>query len=173
MPSAINKLMVAELSRKFREMPNALLVDFTGLSAVQADALRTRLREQGADMLVVKNTLAALALAEAGLRPVARLLTGPTAFVSSEDPVAVSKSLRDWGRKERVLTYRGAYVEGEVLGPEGVEALVALPPLLVLRAQVVGAIAAPLSCFIGALQGIVRGFVGVVKAIADKKEQEA
>jgi len=173
MPSAINRLMVAELAQKFREMPNALLVDFTGLSAAQADALRNRLRDQGGAMIIVKNSLATRALAEVALGAAARLLVGPTAFVYGDDPVLLTKTIRDWGRKERALPWRGAIVEGEVVDPAGVDAIAELPPLPVLYAMVAGAIASPLTGFLGALQGILRSFVGTVKAIAEKQEQKA
>ncbi|MBM4033636.1 MAG: 50S ribosomal protein L10 [Planctomycetes bacterium] len=169
MPSVTNELTVSELAKQFQAMRNAVLVDFTGLKAGQADALRAKLQEQGADMLVVKNTLAAQALRKLNLAHAAELLTGPIAFVYAEEPTALAKFLRDWSKKERVLKWRGALVEGEALGPEGVDALAALPPAKVLQAQVVGAIAAPLSRLLGALQGILRNFVGVAKAIADKK----
>ncbi len=170
MPSVINKLTVAELARRLRAMPSAVLVDFTGLKAGQADALRARLRAQGSDMLVVKNSLAARALKEANLAHAAKLLAGPIAFVYGNDPAELARLLRDWSKKERVLRWRGALVDGEAVGPEGVEAIASLPPVQVLRAQVLGAMAAPMAGFVGALAGILRNFVGVVKAIADKQE---
>ena len=49
-------------------------------------------------------------------------------------------------------------------------ALASLPPLQVLRAQVVSAIASPLMGFAGVLNAVLRNFVGVVKAIAEKQE---
>ena len=172
MPSATNKLTVAELTEKLRAMPNALLVDFTGLKAQQAAALRAKLREQGGDMLVVKNSLAARALDELKLGALSKLLVGPTAFVYGADPATITKFLRDWSKKEKVLSWRGALVSGEVVGPAGVEMLAALPPVKVLRGQVVSAIAAPLMGFVGALQGVLRNFVSVVKAVAEKKESQ-
>lgn len=169
MPSKINELTVKELTQRLRAMSNAVLVDFTGMKATQADALRAKLREQGARMLVVKNTLAALALSEANLAAARKLLVGPIAFVYGDDPAALIRTLREWSRKEKLLKWRGAIVEGEVVGPEGVEALASLPPLPVLRAQVIGAIAAPLSSVVGAIQGILRQLIGVIKAAADKR----
>jgi large subunit ribosomal protein L10 len=171
MPSAIKELMVAELTSRLRTMPNAILVDFTGLTAPQADGLRDRLREQGGGMFVVKNSLAVRALCALDCHEAAQLVTGPTALVYGDDPVLLSKTLRDWGRKEHKLTMRGAIAEGKALDSAAVEALAALPPLEVLRAQVVGAIASPLSAFAGALAGILRNLVGVLKAVADKEPE--
>jgi len=173
MSSAIKELMVAELASKLRGMGHAVLVDFTGLSVPQADALRSALREQGMTILVVKNSLAIRALRRVELVDVAELVDGPTAFVyGGADPVVLSKTLFAWSRKERVLEVRGGMVEGRAVDAAGVAGLAALPPLAALRAQVVGAIAWPLSGFAGALQGILRSFVGVVKAIAEKTEEQ-
>lgn len=172
MPSVINKLTVAELASRLQAMPNAVLVDFTGMKAGQADALRAKLREEGADMLVVKNTLAAQALGQLPFAAASRLLVGPIAFIYAEDPAALTRLLRDWSKKEKVLKWRGALVDGEVLGPGEVESLAMLPPVPVLRAQVLGAMLSPLTGFLGALQGILRNFVGVIKAIADKESDK-
>jgi large subunit ribosomal protein L10 len=170
MPSAINQLVVAELASQFRAMPNALVVDFTGMNASQANGLRARLRKEGAGMFIVKNSLAARALNGLGLDAFSKLVAGPTALIYSNDPVALTKTLRDWGKKERPLKVRGGFVGGQVLGPKGVDALALLPPLNVLRAQVAGAIAAPLAGFVGVLQGILRNLVGVLHAVADQRE---
>ena len=170
MPSVINELIVAELAEKFRDVENALVVDYTGLSGPQSVALRDHLRQHGGRMMVVKNSLARIALERAQKEGLGRLLVGPCALVTGDDPVVLTKAIVEWGKKELALKWRGAYVGGEVLGPEQTEALASLPPLDVLRAQAVGTIAAPLSGFVGVLQAVLRSFVGVVKAIAEKGE---
>lgn len=172
MPSTINKLMVAELEGVLRDLDHVLLVDFTGLSAGQADQLRGLLQKQGARIFVVKNSLVTLALGQLGLPGLAELVRGPTALVAGGDgPALVARTLLEWARRERVLRVYGGFVDGRVLSAEQVRALSELPPLAVLRAQAVGAIAAPLTTFIGALQGIVRSFVSVVKAIGEQRQQ--
>jgi large subunit ribosomal protein L10 len=172
MPSTIKELMVAELAAELREMSHAILVDFTGLTAPQADELRATLGEHGASLVVVKNSLAVRALRELGLLDVAEMINGPTAFVrGGDDAVTLSKMLVEWGRGRAPLGVRGGVMDGRAVDATAVAELAALPPLQVLRARVVGAIASPLSGFAGALQGILRSFVGVVKAIAEKEDQ--
>jgi len=172
MPSTIKEMMVAELAAKFREMNHAILVDFTGLTAPQADELRATLGQGGAGLVVVKNSLAVRALHQLELPDLAKLVDGPTAFVhGGDDPVALSKALVEWGRGATPLDVRGGMVDGQAVDAAAVAELAALPPLEMLRAQVVGAIASPLSGLAGALQGILRSFVGVVKAIAEKEDQ--
>ena len=169
MPNVIKKRIVAELADRFRGLRHAVVVDFTRLSAGQANELRGKAEEQSARVLVVKNSLARFALRQAGLPGVAELVDGPTALIyGADDPVVLTKAVLDWGRKEKVLSLRGGVVAGQAMGVDEMKALATLPPLPVLRAQVVGAIAAPLTGFIGVLQGVVRSFVGTLKAIADK-----
>ncbi|NQT53225.1 50S ribosomal protein L10 [bacterium] len=173
MPSVINQRMVTELATELRAMPQALLVDYSGLSAEQSNELRTLLDEQGARMLVVKNSLTVLALRQLDLPDVADLIDGPTALVHGEgDPAHLAKTVLDWGKKAKLLTLRGGVLDGTALDAAGAQALAALPPLLVLRAMVVGVIAAPLTRFVGSLQEIVRSFVGVIQAIAEKDESQ-
>ncbi|MFP4055958.1 MAG: 50S ribosomal protein L10 [Candidatus Brocadiia bacterium] len=170
MPSRINKLQTEELAQRFRGLSHAVVVDFTGLSAPQADELRALLAEHGGTMMVVKNSLAVRALEQLELPDVAALVDGPTAFVTgSDDPVALSKRVMDWSRKARVLKVRGGVVEGKALSAQEVQRLAELPSLDVLRAQAVGAIASPLSGLVGALQAVVRNVAAVLQAIAEKQ----
>ena len=171
MPSAIKQRMVTELASRFRTMPHAVLVDYTRMSAGQADDLRATLEEHGARMLIVKNALAVLALRQLDLPDVADLIEGPTAFISgAADPVVLAKTVLGWGKKASLLTVRGGMVDGAAVDARSVQALASLPPLDVLRAQAIGAIAAPLTGFVGVLQSVLRSFVGVIKAIGEKKE---
>ena len=115
MPSAINQLIVAELAKRLDSMSHAFLVDFAGVSAPQMDELRSALRAKGANLMVVRNSLAILALRQLEFLEVAELVDGPTAFVHGDDPVVLSKLLHEWGRKLDGLKVRGGLVEGHVL----------------------------------------------------------
>lgn len=171
MPSAIKERMVAELAGRFRTMSHAVLVDYTGMSAGQADELRATLEERGGRMFIVKNSLAVLALRQIDLPGVADLVEGPTAFVyGGDDPALLAKIVLEWGRKAHLFTVRGGMLEGAAVNAQSVQLLGSLPPLDVLRALTVGAIAAPLTGFVGVLQGVLRAFVGVIKAIAEKED---
>ncbi|MFC1805929.1 50S ribosomal protein L10 [Planctomycetota bacterium] len=170
MPSAINKLMVTELAKRLHDMSHAVLVDHTGLSAQQADTLRAKLGEQGAHMIVVRNSLVVLALRQLELLDVAELVDGPTAFIfGGDDPVALAKMVLAWSKAEKVLEVRGGMVEGRAVDANGVRALAALPPVDVLRAQLAGALAAPMSAFVGTLGAVMRDFVGVLNARTDQQ----
>jgi large subunit ribosomal protein L10 len=151
-------------------MRHALIVDFTGVSAQQADDLRAKLGERGSRMFVVRNSLAVLALRQLELLEVSELLSGPCGFIyGGDDPAGLAKMVFEWAKAEKVLTVRGGMLDGRALDAQGVKALAALPPVNVLRAQALGAMAAPLSGLVGALSGVARGLVTVLDAIAEKQ----
>src|SRR5213595_3412747 len=137
--------IVAELTEQLRTAPSLIVADYRGLSVKEIDALRTRLLEHGASFQVVKNTLTRRAAEAAGADAVLALLEGPTAiaFLESDgDPVAVAKALADAARETRVLVVRGGLLEGRPMEASEVESLAKLPPMDILRGQVLGAVTA-------------------------------
>src|ERR671930_1499383 len=108
----------------------------------QIDELRTKLLEHGARFAVVKNTLTRRAAELAGADALLALLEGPTAiaFLESDgDPVAVARALVDAARETRVLELGGGMLEGRPVEASESESPAKLPPVDVLRGQVLGA----------------------------------
>jgi large subunit ribosomal protein L10 len=146
--------VVAALAERLKTAETLLVADYRGLTMPQIDALRTRLLESGARFSVVKNTLTRRAAEAAGSDALLALLEGPSAiaFIEAEgDMVAAAKALADAARETRILAIRGGVMSGREMTAAEVESLATLPPLEVLRGQVLGAIIAPLT----ALQGLV------------------
>jgi large subunit ribosomal protein L10 len=144
--------VVAELTERLRTSDTLMVADYRGLTMTQIDDLRGKLLEHGARFSVVKNTLTRRAAEAAGVDALLALLDGPTAiaFLESDgDPVAVAKALSDAARETRVLVVRGGLLEGRPMEQSEVESLAKLPPLDVLRGQVIGAVTAPLMTMIG------------------------
>jgi large subunit ribosomal protein L10 len=137
------------------------------LTNAQLEGLRIELDKHGARLSVVKNTLTRLAAEAAGADSVLALLEGPTAiaFIESEgDPVAVAKALGQTARETRVLAVRGGILEGRSLTSEDVESLSKLPPLDVLRGQVLGAVTAPLYAIVGLFTAPLQDLHGLIEA---------
>ena len=146
--------VVSELTERLKASETLLVADYRGLTMPQIDSLRTRLIESGARFSVVKNTLTRRAAEAAGADALLALLEGPSAIAFLEadgDMLAAAKALADAARETRVLAIRGGIIQGRTVSAEEVESLAKLPPIDVLRGQVLGAIIAPLS----ALQGLV------------------
>jgi large subunit ribosomal protein L10 len=158
---------VADLTERLKTTETLLVADYRGLTMPQIDELRTKLLEHGARFAVVKNTLTRRAAEAAGADALLALLEGPTAIAfleSNGDPVAVAKALVDAARDTRVLALRGGMLEGRPVEPEEIESLAKLPPADVLRAQVLGAIAAPLTGIVALFTAPLQDLYGLIDA---------
>jgi len=168
--------VVAELTERLRRSQALIAADYRGLTMPEIDGLRGELLKHGARFSVVKNTLTRRAAEAAEVDALLALLEGPTAiaFLESDgDPIAVAKALGDAARTTRALAVKGGVLEGRAITAEDVANLAKLPPADVLRAQVVGAIAAPLTTIVGIFNAPLRDFVGVIDArIRQLQEQE-
>lgn len=167
MHKADKEAVVAELVEQLRDAESLIVADYRGLTNANLETLRGRLREHGARFSIVKNTLARRAAEAAGTEPLLALLEGPSAIAfirSGGDAVAVAKALSDSARETKILTLRGGLLEGVPISGADVESLAKLPPLDVLRSQVVGVIIAPLTQLLGLLSAPLRDLVGLIDA---------
>ncbi len=167
MHKADKEAVVAELVEQLRDAESLIVADYRGLTNANLETLRGRLREHGARFSIVKNTLARRAAEAAGTEPLLALLEGPSAIAfirSGGDAVAVAKALSDSARETKILTLRGGLLEGVPITGADVESLAKLPPLDVLRSQVVGVIIAPLTQLLGLLSAPLRDLVGLIDA---------
>jgi len=168
--------VVAELTERLKTSDTLLVADYRGLTMPQIDDLRTKLLESGVRFSVVKNTLTRRAAEAAGADALLTLLEGPSAiaFIESEgDMVAAAKALADSARDTKVLVIRGGVMQGRTVSAEDVESLATLPPIDVLRGQVLGAIVAPLTAFLGLVNAPLQNLVGLIDARIDQLGGEA
>lgn len=159
--------VIEELTEKLRNSDTMIVADYRGLTMPQIDALRGKLLENGAKFSVVKNTLTRRAAEAAGADALLALLEGPSAiaFVETDgDAVAVAKALADSARDTKILEIRGGVMQGRVISGSDVEELAKLPPLDVLRGQVIGAILAPLNAIAGLVNAPLQNLYGLLDA---------
>ncbi|HEY6836676.1 MAG TPA: 50S ribosomal protein L10 [Gaiellaceae bacterium] len=167
--------VVAELAERLRSAETLMVADYRGLTMPEIEELRTRLLEAGARFTVVKNTLTKLAAEQAGTEQVLELIDGPTAIAfldADSDPVAAAKVLNETARARDVLVIRGGIFEGSVVGDADIKRLATLPPADVLRAQLAGAVAGPLTMIVGLFTAPLRDLVGVIDARIRQLEEQ-
>ena len=103
------------------------------------------------------------------------MLEGPTAIAfveSSGDPAAVAKALAATAKESNVLTLRGGMLEGKTLSGDEVDRLATLPPVDVLRAQLVGAIVAPITQLLALVSAPLHDLRGLVDARIKQLEEQ-
>jgi large subunit ribosomal protein L10 len=167
--------VVAELTERLRTSETLIVADYRGLTNAEIDGLRTKLIEHGARFAVVKNTLTRRAAEAAGADALLALLEGPSAiaFVESDgDPAAVAKALRDAAASTKILAIRGGVLEGVAMSADEVESLAKLPPVDVLRAQLVGAIVSPLTTVVALVAAPLRDLVGLIDARIEQLREQ-
>jgi large subunit ribosomal protein L10 len=163
--------IVGELTERLQATDTLIVADYRGLTMKEVDALRGELLQHGARFTVVKNSLTRRAAEAAGAETVLTLLDGPTAIAFLEtdgDPVAVAKALAESARTTKVLTVRGGLLDGRTMTAEEVEELAKLPPLDMLRGQVLGAVAAPLYAIVGLFAAPLQDLHGLLQARIDQ-----
>jgi large subunit ribosomal protein L10 len=155
---------------KWVDQSQAMIVtEYLGMSMKQVDELRAKVREAGGEFHIIKNTLGEVALKQAGLTLPPKLLEGSTAIVFAfRDAPGMAKAMKDYARTSEFVKVKGGYLEKRSISPAEVMALADLPPLPVIRAQLLGTIMAPASKLVRTLAEPARQLAAVIKAYADK-----
>ena len=167
--------IVAELAEQLGAAETLIVADYRGLTNKQLEGLRDKLLENGARFRIVKNTLTRRAAEAAGAESLLVMLEGPTAIAfieSGGDPAAVAKALAATAKETNVLTLRGGLLEGKTLSGEEIDRLATLPPVDVLRGQLVGAIVAPLTQLLGLVSAPLRDLHGLIDARIKQLEEQ-
>jgi large subunit ribosomal protein L10 len=134
-PRANKAATVATVKEKLTSGP-VLLTEYRGLTVAELKALRNALAG-GADLKVIKNTLATIAAREAGLEDLIPMLQGPTAIAFVTGDVAkVAKDLAEFAKKSPALTLKGGVFEGNVLDAAQAKSLSTLESREVMLAKI-------------------------------------
>jgi large subunit ribosomal protein L10 len=168
-------VVVTDLQQRLDGASAFYLTDFTGLSVKQITEFRSRLRKQGVEYVVVKNTLAKRALEALELTDVADFFAGPTGLVIGRtDAVAAAKVLSDFAREhaDRPAVKVGV-VDRKSFAPEEVKRLADMPPREVLLAQIAGGLQAPMARLAGGMNQLMAGFARAVDQLRQQKEGAA
>jgi large subunit ribosomal protein L10 len=166
-PNAAKLEKVDELEQTLDNVAALVLTDYRSLKVGELQELRRRLRRNGIEYHVVKNTLFGIAARERGLPDIDRLLSGPIAIAMTDaDEVELARGIVDETRTLKTLRIYGGVVRGRVVGADEITALAALPGRPALQATIVGALAAPLSQLAATLQAPMRELVATFAARA-------
>lgn len=163
------------LKRMIGGSSDFVFAEYRGLTVEQISSLRRQLREKGAELHVVKNNFARIAFEELGYtKEVAPTLAGPTAItfvkVDSND---VAKILLDFAKEVPALRVKGALVDKSFMDIAQVEAFSKLPGRGQLIAMLMSAMNGPAQNLVYVLNAVPTKLVRVLKAIEEKKAQEA
>ncbi len=175
---AISKERKVEVISQYGELANhsqALFVtEYKGITMKQLDELRRKVREVGGEFHIVKNTLARRAFESIGLPLPEGLFEGSTAIgFAFSDAAAMAKVMMEFMGTNEFIKVKGGYLGRQAVTADEVKALAELPPLPVMRAQLMGTILAPASQLARLLAEPGRRVAAVLKAYAEKQPAPA
>ena len=154
MPNQEKVKLVEQIREDLTTCAAVWVVDYRGLTVKQAEDLRRRIRAEGSQYKVYKNTFAVRALQDLELPDMGSVLEGPSGFVfTGEDPVAAAKVLKQFARENKQLSIKGGLFEGRVLDEKQVIEMADMPSREELIGQVVAMLASPLHEVIAAIDG--------------------
>ena len=146
-----------------------ILVEYTGVKMKDLDNIRAKIREAGGEFHVVKNTLARRAFSDNGMNfPSDYLVKSTAVSFAFTDPASTAKALTDATKGLEFIKVKGGFMSGQALSAAQVKSLADMPPLPVVRAQLLGMLQAPAGKLVRTIAEPARGLAAVVKAFADK-----
>lgn len=146
-----------------------ILVEYTGVKMKALDAIRAKIRESGGEFHVVKNTLARRMFAEQGMTlPQDYLVKSTAVSFAFTDPASTAKALTEATKGIEFIKVKGGFMSGQALNSAQVKALAEMPPLPIVRAQLLGVLQAPAGKLVRTLAEPARGLAAVIKAFTEK-----
>ncbi len=165
-----NKInQVEEVSQKISAAKSAALIQYQGLNAAGVATLRDKVRAQGGQIEVVKNSLIARSLLKMGIT-LPEELSGPTAVVySNTDEIAPLKEIDAVNKASDKTSFKYGIYGGKLLLADELKKFLSLPSKSALIAQFIGGLKNPLQRMVYAMRYNQTQLVLTLKAIADKK----
>ena len=159
----IKEAKVQEILEKMEKAQSMVFAKYQGLTVEEDTTLRKNLREAGVEYKVYKNTLVKLAAKKLGHEDCFEFLQGPVSIAFGyEDVTAPARILNDFAKEAKALELKGALIEGQICDEEKIKKIASIPSREVLIAKLLGSMKAPIS-----------NFAYLIKAIKEKKEEEA
>lgn len=150
--------VVSEIKDRLQEAKSVVLFDYRGLSVAEVTELRRKLRENGSDYKVYKNTLTRRAVEESKLG-LEDYLTGPNAISFGTDELSIVKVLSDFSKDHKALELKAGIIDGKVANAEELAKYASIPSREGL-----------LTMLAGGLIGTVKDLSIALNLLAEQKE---
>ena len=162
------------LTKALESASGIYLTDINKISVAQISQLRVELRKKNSKYLVVKNSLAKIALERCGKKELVEYVHGPIGVaITSGDSTDPIKVIRDFKKENKdILEVKAAFVDGTVFGSVNALRLADIPSRIELLSQLLSVLQAPITNFAGSLYAIISTFAATLEAVKDQKEKE-
>ena len=117
--------LVDGLTEELKSSEGVVVADYQGLTCVQLEDLRNAAREKDVKVRIAKNTLASIAMKNAGIEGIE--LKDTNIFVWGSDQLDVTKVTAKYAEMSDKFIIKSAYLDGEIADAAKVEALSKMP----------------------------------------------
>ncbi len=166
------EIVVAEISEKVARSKALVFANYQGLTHIQIEGLKKKLKPVDADLAITKNTLLKIALKDNGLKiedEDALKNATSTIFIYS-DIVAPLKELAKVIKELNLPSVKFGILDKNIISKDQVLKLATLPSREILIGQVVSGLMTPLFGLHRALSWNIQQFIMTLKVISDKKQ---
>ena len=144
--------IVGELEKGFKESEAILVCNYKGLSTKKLEELRENARQNDVKVQIIKNTLASIALKNAGKNGLE--LKDTNIYLWGADQLNVSKVASKFEDDNELFNIKSAFIDGEVADVAKVKALAKMPSRNELLAMLLQVWNAPLQNFVIGLNAL-------------------
>jgi large subunit ribosomal protein L10 len=166
------KKMLEQYESWLSKSQAVFMLEYSKMTMKDVDGVRAKAREIGAEMHVVKNTIFDLVLNQHGIDAKKYLDRSTLLGFAFNDAPALAKVVND-AAKSDIFKVKGGLLGKQVMSPADVKSLADMPPLPVVRAQLLGVLSAPAAKLVRTINEPARGLAAVVKAHSEKEEAPA
>jgi len=161
---------IAEIKDAFERAQVALLSDPTSLTVFEITKLRRELQKEGADLKVVKNTLAIKAVEGTQYECLKDMFKGPVAVAFGfNDQVSPAKILTKFAKELDKAEVKGGALDGKTLSKDEVIALSKLPSREELYAKMMACLNSPATGIAGCINGVASGLARAIDQVRQQK----
>jgi large subunit ribosomal protein L10 len=162
---------ISALTDQIGKASNAFLIDFKGITVPQVTELRKQVRDTNSGYVVVKNTLALIALKDSPIVQMREQFTGPTAIAfNASDAVVLAKALTKFAKDVPAVQFKGALLNGQVVGADQIQAIANLPSREELVSKLLFILQSPMRGLATVLQANIRNLAVVIDQIGKQKQ---
>lgn len=116
-----------------------------GITVEEITKLRKDMHAAEANLKILKNTLARIAIKDSALESLDKYLEGPTGLAFSNNPVGMAKAISEFAKSNDKLQILGGVMDGKAISVDTIKELASLPSMDELRAKIIGLLTAAAS----------------------------
>jgi large subunit ribosomal protein L10 len=158
--------IIDEIAKDIDRSQAGVVASYQGLPTPELVKLRHKLKENGVEFKVVKNTLARRAVESVGKEFLGKHMEGPIAVaLGYGEPTIPAKAMTEYIKASGInMKVLGGFLPNSWLSEKQVEALAALPSREVLIGRVLGGLSSPIYGLVNSLTSPMLGLVWALQA---------